>query len=134
MPKKRHQICPHCGSNQTVKNGAQGSSHRYLCRKCKRSFSIYHGSDPGLLWIEHIDGVPFRKLDDENQLSGKQTYSRVIAELKQLPDNTKLSKELCDPKRFCGILIIDGKYVAVKGFNAKIPFVYGIDYLTHDIP
>jgi transposase-like protein len=41
---------------------------------------------------------------------------------------------LCDPKRFCGILIIDGKYVAVKGFNAKIPFVYGIDYLTHDIP
>ena len=78
--------------------------------------------------------MPFRKLGDENQLSGKQTYSRVIAELKQLPDNTKLTQELCDPKRFCGILIIDGKYVAVKGFNLKIPFVYGIDYLTHDIP
>jgi transposase-like protein len=35
---------------------------------------------------------------------------------------------------FCRILIIDGKYVAVKGYEAKIPFIYGIDYLTHDIP
>lgn len=35
--------------------------------------------------------------------------------------------------RFCHILIMDGKYVAVKGFNTKIPFLYGIDYLTHDI-
>ena len=29
---------------------------------------------------------------------------------------------------------MDGKYVRVKGFPAKIPFVYAIDYLTHDIP
>jgi hypothetical protein len=78
--------------------------------------------------------VPFRKLGDENQLSGKQTYSRVIAELAQLPDNTNLTQELCDPKRFCGTLVIDGKYIAVKGFKIKIPFIFGIDYLTHDIP
>lgn len=29
---------------------------------------------------------------------------------------------------------MDGKYVAVKAFGQKIPFIYGIDYLTHDIP
>ena len=29
---------------------------------------------------------------------------------------------------------MDGKYVAVKGYDQKIPFIYGIDYLTHDIP
>ena len=29
---------------------------------------------------------------------------------------------------------MDGKYVAVKGYEQKIPFIYGIDYLTHDIP
>lgn len=29
---------------------------------------------------------------------------------------------------------MDGKYVAVKGFSRKIPFIFGIDYLTHDIP
>jgi hypothetical protein len=78
--------------------------------------------------------VPFRKLGDENNLGGAQAYNRVIAELEQLPDNTKLTKQLCDPKRFSGILDLDGKYVAVKGFNAKIPFIFCIDYLTHDIP
>lgn len=36
--------------------------------------------------------------------------------------------------RFCGILLVDGKYVAVKGYDRKIPVLYGIDYLTHDIP
>jgi transposase-like protein len=29
---------------------------------------------------------------------------------------------------------MDGKYAAVKGYEQKIPFIYGIDYLTHDIP
>jgi transposase-like protein len=86
------------------------------------------------LWIEHIDGVPFRKLGDENGLSPAQTYARVITELNQLPSNTWITRNLCDPARFSGILIIDGKYVAVKGFNAKIPFLYCMDYLTHDIP
>ncbi len=51
-----------------------------------------------------------------------------------MPWNWQLTKNLCDPKRFCRRLVIDGKYIAVKGFEAKIPFIYGIDYLTHDIP
>ena len=86
------------------------------------------------MWIEHIDGVPFRKLGNENELSGKQTYLRIKKELAQLPTNTELTKTLCDPNRFCRILILDGKYVGVKDFERKIPFIYGIDYLTHDIP
>lgn len=36
--------------------------------------------------------------------------------------------------KFCGILIVDGKYVRIKGYDRKIPVLYGIDYLTHDIP
>jgi hypothetical protein len=81
-----------------------------------------------------MDGVPFRKLGDEHGLSGGQVYNRVKAELTQLPDNTALTKLLCDPAQFCGILVMDGKYASVKGFEIKIPFIYGIDYLTHDIP
>ncbi len=76
----------------------------------------------------------FRRLGDENSLSGKQTYTRVIYELDQLPKNDWLTKELCDLARCHGILILDGKYIAVKGYARKIPFVFGIDYLTHDIP
>jgi len=48
-----------------------------------------------------------------------------------LPDNTWLTNKYCN--RFCGILIIDGKYIKVRGYKKKIPFLYGIDYLTHDI-
>lgn len=117
-----------------MKNGSQGYSHHYLCRACEHSFSRYFGHDPRLLWIEHIDGVPFRKLGDEYGLSGKQAFVRVTRELAQLPSNDALTQTLCDPRRFSGILVMDGKYVAVKSFARKIPFLYGIDYLTHDIP
>ncbi len=78
--------------------------------------------------------MPFRKLGNENGLGGAQAYNLVTEELKQLPSNTELSKQVCDPRRFSGILIIDGKYVAVKGFSRKIPFIWALDYLTHDIP
>ncbi len=52
--------------------------------------------------------------------------------MNSLPDNAGLTQRYCT--RFCGILLIDGKYVKVKGYKQKIPFIYGIDYLTHDIP
>lgn len=87
-----------------------------------------------MFWIPHIDGVPFRKLGDEYGLSGKQMFHKVKKEIESLPENTSLTKTLCDPNRFCGTLIMDGKYIAVKGFADKIPFIYGIDYFTHDIP
>jgi len=61
-------------------------------------------------------------------------FLRVNTELSLLPKNEEVTKTLCDPRRFSGILVMDGKYVAVKGFDRKIPFLFGIDYLTHDIP
>lgn len=75
-------------------------------------------------------------MGDENALSGSQIYARVIAELNQMPENFWITKELCDIDRYSGILIIDGKYVGINEdrFEQKIPFLYGIDYLTHDIP
>jgi len=60
------------------------------------------------------------------------TYRRIENELEALPDNTSLSRTYCN--RWSGRLVIDGKYVKVKGYEKKIPFIYGIDYLTHDIP
>lgn len=81
----------------------------------------------------HVDGAPFRKLGDQVKLSGKQIFLKVKAAINLLTWNWQITLDLCDSKRFSRILIIDGKYVAVKGFNAKIPFVYAIDYLTHDI-
>jgi transposase-like protein len=48
-----------------------------------------------------------------------------------LPDCFELTKSYCEYN--FGILIIDGKYVKVRGYKEKIPFIYLIDYLTHDI-
>lgn len=86
-----------------------------------------------MLWIFHIDGLPFRKLADHIKLSGKQIFKKVQLEIDKLPWNWELTKNLCDPKRFSNILIIDGKYIKVRGFDRKIPFIYAVDYLTHDI-
>ena len=59
-------------------------------------------------------------------------YKRIKKEMNNLPDNTWLTHKYCN--RFCGALVVDGKFVKVRGYLKKIPFVYGIDYLTHDIP
>lgn len=79
-----------------------------------------------------MGGVSFRTLGNLSGLCGAQVYKKVVKELNGLPENTWLSSTYCN--RYCGILIVDGKYVKVKGYKAKIPFIYGIDYLTHDIP
>ncbi|MBI5414586.1 transposase [Candidatus Peregrinibacteria bacterium] len=57
---------------------------------------------------------------------------QYFQELQNLPHNNDLTKKYCD--RFCGILVVDGKYVNVKGYEQKIPLLWGLDYLSHDIP
>jgi transposase-like protein len=77
--------------------------------------------------------MPFRKLGAENDYSGVQIYNKVIPQLKALPDNLEVTKDYCDMSKMSGILIVDGKFVAVKGYADKIPFIYGMDYEPHDI-
>jgi len=114
--------------------GHQGSTKRYYCKPCDATFSVDHSRKEPSYWIAHIDGLPFRKLGDQIALTGKQIFVKVRLAINLLLWNWQLTKEVCDPALFSGILIMDGKYIAVKGFNQKIPFIYGIDYLTHDIP
>ena len=59
-------------------------------------------------------------------------YRRVHETLTALPPCIDITRTYCS--RFCGILLVDGKYVAVKGYDRKIPVLYGVDYMTHDIP
>lgn len=79
-----------------------------------------------------MDGIPLRKLADEVGRSAAQVHNQIKAEMNALPENTHLSLQY--GLRWSGRLCIDGKYVKVKGYAKKIPFVYAIDYLTHDIP
>lgn len=63
-----------------------------------------------------------------------RTYTRIVEELQLLPHNNDVTHDYCNRKRFCGALVVDGKYVKVKGYERKIPFLYGMDYTTHDLP
>ena len=107
---------------------------RFLCVECNCRFSVDHRRKEELLWIQHVDGVPIRKLADERKLSIAQTYQKLVTELDRVVKNVLVTKTYCDPEKFCGILIVDGKFIKVRGHKQKIPFIYGIDYLTHDIP
>lgn len=90
-----------------------------------------HGKKQDIWWIPHIDGIPFRKLGDERGVTGVTAYTEVFRELALLPTCLSVTESFC--KYTSGIFIIDGKYVKVRGYKAKIPFIYCIDYETHDI-
>jgi hypothetical protein len=71
-------------------------------------------------------------LGDKYRIDPSTAYRRCLRELEGLPHCADVTRSYCG--KFCGILLVDGKYLAVKGYERKIPVLYGIDYLTHDIP
>lgn len=81
---------------------------------------------------DHLDGKPLRKIADTAHCNASTIFRKYKNALATLIDNNELTRQYCD--RFCGILVVDGKYVAVKGYEKKIPFLWGVDYLTHDFP
>lgn len=55
-----------------------------------------------------------------------------MSELNKLPHCADITRKYCS--KFSGILLVDGKFLKVQPYKHKIPVIYGIDYLTHDIP
>lgn len=84
------------------------------------------------LLFQHLRGVSFRSLAEEYYISPATAYRRCLEALADLPHCADITRRYCT--NFCGILVVDGKYIKVKGYERKIPVLYGIDYLTHDIP
>lgn len=75
--------------------------------------------------------MSFRTLASQVGLSSAAVYLKVRLVLKELPHCADLTRG--NDKHYSGILLLDGKYAHVKGYKDKIPVVYGLDYLTHDI-
>ena len=115
----------------TQKWGSRRGLKRYFCPACHKSFSINHQVKP-IFWVQYIDGTPLRKLADQRRCSPAKVFRQVELEIRKLPDNTYLSLEYST--RWAGILNLDGKYIKVRGNDKKIPFIYGLDFLTHDLP
>lgn len=94
--------------------------------------SIDHRKKNQCILTDHVDGKPFRKIAHKEKISKSKAAREYAKKVKELPHNNEITKKYCN--RFCGIMVVDGKYVRVKGYDKKIPLLWGIDYLSHDIP
>lgn len=101
-----------------------------FCKNCKTYFSIDHRKKSNL-WKPYLDGHSIRTL--ANGLSFGGIYKRLTKELNLFPYNLYLTKKYCGYTQSFNALHVDGTYVSVKGYEIKIPFIYCIDYLTHDV-
>lgn len=126
--------CPSCSSKNVIKKGSRRGKLRFLCKACNKSFQLNRipKRNKYNLLIRHLDGTPFRKLAEQENISHMTAYRSCMNALKELPHCADLTRKYCN--RFSGHLLVDGKYIKVKGYDRKIPVIYGIDYLTHDIP
>lgn len=86
----------------------------------------------GSLLSDHLLGMSFRSLGNRYGINASTAYRRYLTEVSHIPHCLDVTRKYCS--RFCGILLVDGKFLTVKGYQRKLPVVYGIDYLTHDIP
>lgn len=69
---------------------------------------------------------------DENDLGVGTVFRRVKKVLSSLPHCADITRDYCT--KYSGILLVDGKYVKINGYDRKLPVVYGVDYHSHDIP
>jgi transposase-like protein len=132
---EKNYHCPNCSSINTIKKGKRRGRIRFKCKDCDKWFQINrtHRKVKDLqLVIAHLDGLSFRALGDQYNLHASTVYRRVRKVLERLPHCADVSRKYCS--KYCGIHQVDGKFIKVKGYDRKIPVIYGIDYQTHDIP
>lgn len=117
------------------RRGIRRGAERFQCQTCQKWFHLSRCpakiSAPTLTFL-HLSGIPFRTLGEQYDIHATTAYRHVRTYLDGLPHCADVTRQYC--QKFSGILQVDGKYVRVKGYDRKIPVVYGIDYTTHDIP
>ena len=127
-------MCDACKSSLVQRRGTRRGALRYHCQHCNHWFQVNrkkHSKKQEILRL-HLDGLPFRSLATHFDISVGSAYNYSLDALMALPHCADVTRAYC--QKFCGILLVDGKYLSVKGYERKIPVVYGIDYTTHDIP
>ncbi|HRN70685.1 MAG TPA: transposase [Candidatus Woesebacteria bacterium] len=130
----RKYRCPQCTlTTYVIRQRKRGDSIVYLCRECSRYFSVktIHVDTKGIL-SDHLDGLSFRKLATKYGISKSQASNICSKELQRLPNNNEFTFQYCN--RFSNTLVVDGKYVTVKGYKYGYVLLWGVDYFRHDIP
>ncbi len=115
---------------RTEKWGSRRGLKRYHCLE-GHSFSIDFRPKPRFLG-SYLAGPSIRNIATEQGLKRSVVAEHLKHEFLSLPKNEDITQTYCT--RFGGVLNVDGVYVRVRGMEKKIPFIYGIDFITHDIP
>jgi len=108
---------------------------RFFCNKCSKSYQVNRSKknhSHSSILLDHLDGLSFRKLSDKYDISVGSAHNYIMSKLETLPHCADLTRQYSN--KYCGIVLTDGKFIKVGGYEHKIPVLYGIDYLTHDIP
>ncbi len=134
MGHMKKYICPMCKkTDQVIRYGYRKKVLRFLCKACAKHFSVNTSYLPRkALLNDHLNGFSFRVLGEKYGISKSYAWEICHEELTNLPDNNVFSHQFCN--RFTSTLVVDGKYIRVKGYARKIALLWGIDYFTHDIP
>lgn len=126
--------CPQCTLTKSViRQRKRGESIVYLCKACCRYFSIKTVRlNQKQILLDHLNGISFRRLADTYGISKSHASDICYEELKKLPNNNEFTFKYCN--RFSNTLVVDGKYVTIKGYKYGYCLLWGIDYFRHDIP
>lgn len=131
-PKKTFS-CPECKGRATRK-GIRRGKLKLLCKTCHKWFQVNRRvrENTKACLLAHLCGESFRTISGVRSISPATAFRRYKDALDKLPHCADITRKYCN--KFCGILSVDGKYIKIKGYERKIPVIYGIDYLTRDIP
>ena len=131
--EKRVYSCPECASKDVIKRGVRRGKLKFYCKNCSGWFQINRSKEKGLkkVLLSHIQGQSFRSIAESHGVTAPTAFRAYQKASKSIPLVIDITRNYCS--KFCGILLVDGKYLKVKGYKRKIPVIYGVDYLTHDI-
>lgn len=126
--------CPTCvTTDSVVKYGYRNKSHRFLCRRCKKHFSVNPCFfNQKAILNDHLDGLSFRKLAAKYSISPMKAWRICEEELKKLPNNNQFTFNYCS--QFSNTFVFDGKYFNVASEEYDWTLLWGVDYFRHDIP
>ncbi|MBL8015214.1 MAG: transposase [Candidatus Doudnabacteria bacterium] len=118
----------------TIRQRKRDSKIVYLCKSCSRYFSVDYSPshlNTKLLLVEYLKGHSLRNLADRLGISYVTIYRQIKQELVKVPNSNHVTESVCD--KYSGYLLVDAKYVSVRGHESKMAFIWAIDYYTHDI-
>lgn len=134
-----------------MRKGKHGKHIRIYCHDCRKKITINQKDKTAQeLLKDHLNRNSYRMLEAETGISKKTICSLINTVTNKLIHSNELTSIL-QPKNYCGVLLVDGKFVPVKEAIKKkqgliprskkrqrvkkgLTAICYVDYLTHDIP